>query len=277
MQWFDRRQTFLHLAGWILAAAVLLAQHARAAEATHALAPLDTSSPRATLTGFLGAMDEGLRLTRDHFLKSWTMDAQVRARVEDLYARAYRTLDVSNVPPDAQTEVSRDAASYLYEVLSRIELPPEGETPGEGAFEEGKKNVKWTIPNTEITLARADEGPRAGQFLFSPETVARAREFYEQNARLAARSRRPAEERRRATRQHGRIPDPASRDRAVAGLGKAARAGARDVEVVHPRRRDHRRARGGFRNPPNGRGPTSPVTASARSCVASRRPCPCSS
>jgi MscS family membrane protein len=184
MRWFDRRRTFLHLAGWILVAAVLLAQHARAADATRALAPLDTSSPRATLTGFLATMDEALRLTRDHFLKSWTMDAQVLSRVRDLDASAYRTLDVSNVPPDAQTEVSRDAASYLYEVLSRIELPPEGEIPGKGAFEEGKKNVKWTIPNTEITLARADEGPRAGQFLFNPETVARAREFYDRTRDL---------------------------------------------------------------------------------------------
>jgi MscS family membrane protein len=38
---------------------------------------------------------------------------------------------------------------------------------------------RWTIPHTEITLFQEDDGDRAGEWLFSRETVARANEFYE--------------------------------------------------------------------------------------------------
>ena len=39
--------------------------------------------------------------------------------------------------------------------------------------------TRWTIPHTEIELIRVEEGPREGEFLFSPETVDRSREYYE--------------------------------------------------------------------------------------------------
>jgi MscS family membrane protein len=37
---------------------------------------------------------------------------------------------------------------------------------------------RWTLPGTEITIARVEKGPRAGEYLFSPETVERLPEFY---------------------------------------------------------------------------------------------------
>ena len=36
----------------------------------------------------------------------------------------------------------------------------------------------WRIPDTEITIYRVEEGPREGEFLFSPETIFRLKEFY---------------------------------------------------------------------------------------------------
>ena len=39
--------------------------------------------------------------------------------------------------------------------------------------------AEWRIPDTEITIARVAEGPRAGEFLFSPDTVEQAWSFYE--------------------------------------------------------------------------------------------------
>jgi MscS family membrane protein len=69
----------------------------------------------------------------------------------------------------------------LYEVLSRIPLPPIDEIPDAGQVEQpaGKEAVRWVIPNTEIALVRVSSGPRTGEFLFDAETVARAGEFYE--------------------------------------------------------------------------------------------------
>ncbi len=37
----------------------------------------------------------------------------------------------------------------------------------------------WRLPGTEITIAAVVEGPNAGEFLFSPDTVKRAEYFYE--------------------------------------------------------------------------------------------------
>ena len=42
-----------------------------------------------------------------------------------------------------------------------------------------KALTHWTIPNTRITIAKIEEGPRAGVFLFTAETVDRLREFYD--------------------------------------------------------------------------------------------------
>ena len=93
---------------------------------------------------------------------------------------------MSGIPPAARFQLGRDGIVYLYEVLSRIELPPEADIPDAAAYadagdnkEADEKPVSWTIPHTEITLARVADGPRAGQFLFSSATVARAEEFFE--------------------------------------------------------------------------------------------------
>jgi MscS family membrane protein len=45
--------------------------------------------------------------------------------------------------------------------------------------EENEPLAKGKIPGTEITIARVEEGARKGEYLFSPGTVDRAREFYQ--------------------------------------------------------------------------------------------------
>jgi MscS family membrane protein len=45
--------------------------------------------------------------------------------------------------------------------------------------DKARRPADWQIPGTEITIARVAEGPRAGEFLFSPDTVERLRSFYE--------------------------------------------------------------------------------------------------
>jgi MscS family membrane protein len=96
-------------------------------------------------------------------------------------------LDLSAIAPAARYEVGRDAIYYLYDLLSRIELPPWYEIPDASAYADlqgdeetgARRFASWRIPNTEIMLERVIEGPRAGDFLFSSSTVARAREFYD--------------------------------------------------------------------------------------------------
>ena len=102
-------------------------------------------------------------------------------------------------PRHARFELARDAQVYLFEVLSRIELPAESSIPdAEDAGADGNGNAdkpltRWTIPHTEITLVHVDEGPQAGQYLFSAATAERAREFYERTSRLPYRRPIPIE------------------------------------------------------------------------------------
>jgi len=141
----------------------------------HPLAPPDTSSPRATLASFLGVIAE-FEQAFPAYRAAPSREGE--ARIFRLRARAVRTLDVSAIPPAALRERAGQAAYLLWEVLARIELPPLADVPDAAAFTD-KAPARWRIPQTEITISRIAKGPRAGEFLFSADTVARIREFYE--------------------------------------------------------------------------------------------------
>ncbi len=177
------------------------------------LDPLDLASPRATITSFLAVGDQMGQFAKGQF---WgDPSRELAQKLDEKQARVRRMLDLSRIPPAARADVGNDAAIYLYEVLSRIELPPLEEIPGreevnslakvvsgadasaekpvtsplpgtgsQGDTTQGQStgiasSVSWTIPHTDITLVRVAEGPQSGEFLFSADTVARAAEFYQ--------------------------------------------------------------------------------------------------
>ena len=150
------------------------ALHAGAAE--QPLEPVDTSSPRATLNSLLSNADQTLKLLAGEYRTAPSHKLQSQAMVP--LSRALATLDLSQTPPTTRIEFGLDGATYLYEVLSRIELPPADAIPGKAAMSGPDAITRWTVPHTEITLARSADGPQAGRFLFTPETVLRAEEFY---------------------------------------------------------------------------------------------------
>ena len=179
---------------WVKTVAVLLLlgfPTMSTADAGHPLEPLDFSSPRATLNTFLTTGDGALSFLRDHHWDAPTREST--DRLKDFLADMESALDLSKTPPAARWDVGRDSVFYLYEVLSRIELPSEAHIPGAIPFDvpetaspehgemkgSGTQPASWTIPHSEIVLVRVDEGPKRGAFLFSPSTVARAKEFYE--------------------------------------------------------------------------------------------------
>ena len=173
----------------ILASLVLLLSCAgvtRAADADNPLAPADTSSPRATLGDFLGTMNRGHALLME-IVKSYMgssrlyLSAEERMEVDRIHGKldiARRTLDLSELPAALAGTLSVYRVLQLKEVLDRLELPPLESVPDAAAME-ARQFKRWTVPGTEITIARVEEGPRAGEYLFSPETVQRLPEFYQ--------------------------------------------------------------------------------------------------
>jgi len=153
--------------GWALWSGAALGQDTSGALELHPLAPPDTSSPRATLETFLGSLNKALELytAGDFAFREYTGVAK-------------RCLDVSEVPPNLVGSRTLDSALLLKEVLDRLELPPLSQVPGPEEVQD-RGLTRWTVPQTEIDIALVLEGPRQGEFLFSPETVARSREYFE--------------------------------------------------------------------------------------------------
>ncbi len=133
------------------------------------LEPVDTSSPRATFLAFLDNAEKAYRSWRLHAGAAET-DAQVR--------RALRTLDLRQVGEALFYEIGIADALYLYETLARIDLPPLHSIPDATAVA-AQSLTRWSIPGTEITIAKVADGEQAGEFLFTSESVARAHQFYD--------------------------------------------------------------------------------------------------
>ncbi|MDD5632247.1 MAG: mechanosensitive ion channel [Methylococcales bacterium] len=158
---------------------------ANAASEENPLSSIDTSSPRATLQGFLEFMNEGYQrgigllptylAGSNLYLMPELIDSMFNA--SHLQKSAQRTLDLSELPPAIVDESSRRLAIQLKEVLDRIALPPIESIPDAQTM--AKTEFKrWTIPGTELQIAEVKTGPRAGEYLFTPETLSRLPEFY---------------------------------------------------------------------------------------------------
>ncbi len=135
-----------------------------------ALRPADTSSPRATLRSFLDNAREAILDWREEDIT----EATYRMR-----SRAVETLDLSATPNNASWSEQTKRLLLLKEILDRIELPSFDEIPGDAEVAD-EDVTSWTIPETRITIARVEEGTRAGEFLFSADTVAQLDRFYNQ-------------------------------------------------------------------------------------------------
>ncbi len=164
----------LAVAMFASSAEVAFAQQAGAGLGSDPLKPASTASPRDTLLGILEDMDLAIN--------SWNAakSIDVRLMTDEGYLalrRAMQALDFSKTPGGNSFSARSSHVAMLHEILARIDLPPEDDVPG--VREVADQNIeKWTIPNTRITIARIADGPRAGQFLFSADTVERLQQFY---------------------------------------------------------------------------------------------------
>ena len=149
------------------------------------LEPIDTSSPRTTLQGFLDFMNEGAE-TGYGLLQTYLASSKLYLSREDMAAlrgslryleAAERTLDLSALPPATARESSRRLAIQLKEVLDRIQVPPMESVPDAEAMAKAEFK-RWTLPGSEMRIVRMETGLRAGEYLFGPETISRLPEFY---------------------------------------------------------------------------------------------------
>ncbi len=159
------------------------------------LQPADTSSPRATLQGFIETLNDinaqVLAVVKSYLasprLYVSDQEAQEIDRVTRRLERVRRTLDLSEIPAALADQLADTRVLQLKEVLDRIDLPDFASIPDAEAME-AEEFKRWALPGTEITIARVEQGPRAGEYLFSLETVKRLPGFYQKIAHLPYKS-----------------------------------------------------------------------------------------
>jgi len=155
------------------------------------LQPADTSSPRATLQVFIQTLDnintQILAVIKSYLASSRLYVSQQESleieRTGQKLDLVIRTLDLSEIPVALIGQLADPRILQLKEVLSRIDLPDFASVPDAEAME-SEEFKRWTLPGTEITIARVEKGPRAGEYLFTPETVDRIPDFYQKVAHL---------------------------------------------------------------------------------------------
>jgi MscS family membrane protein len=136
----------------------------------------DTSSPRATMKSFQTIIRNAKPIVAKVRTSGFSME--ITRELRDTQVDATRCLDLSQVPKKLRDDVGLESGVLLAEILGRIELPPYRAIPDAGMMEL-KKVSRWTIPHTEITIARVKEGPRQGEYLFTPETISHLNEFFD--------------------------------------------------------------------------------------------------
>jgi MscS family membrane protein len=150
------------------------------------LKPPDTTSPRGALFNLIDNVVEAHRIlqaaAREHeatpgFFKSEEVLEQ-EARAEVHLRRAVGSLNLSEISPATRKFLSVEAALQLKEVLDRVQLPPTGAMPDKQAVQ-AQGLTRWRVPDTDISIVRVAEGPRTGEFLFDPRTVAQAAQMYQ--------------------------------------------------------------------------------------------------
>ncbi len=129
----------------------------------------DTSSPRDTLRSFLRDFSEAVDAWRS---------GQDSGDILLPLDRAADTLDLSDLVALGREETALIDMALLREVLDRVELPPYEEIPGDNEVADDPSLIRWVVPNTKIEIVKIADGPKAGQFLFSKETVAAIPDYF---------------------------------------------------------------------------------------------------
>ena len=149
------------------------------------LEPADTSSPRNTLANLIDNIVEAHRVlqaaAREHattpglFKSDAVLEQEALALV--YLNRAVGSANLSEIPPATRQFVAMEAILQLKEVLDRVPLPPIETIPDQQVVE-AHGLTRWRVPHTSIDIVQVEKGPRAGEFLFDPLTIAQAPHMY---------------------------------------------------------------------------------------------------
>ena len=156
----------LRLAGMVFC--LMAVSSATGADLEKPLLPAEASSPRDTLLGFL---EDTTRVVEE------SQEGELSAEGYQAFGHAVDRMDFSSTPHANSWLVRTERALLLHEILNRLPLPPADEIPGDVDVADDPMD-EWSVPDSPIRIVKIKSGSRAGQYLFSPETVERLDAYY---------------------------------------------------------------------------------------------------
>jgi MscS family membrane protein len=138
------------------------------------IAPIQTESPRSTLQTLYRLRDDlEVALSTYSQQRNSTNLGRIVLIMEQLSA----LIDLSQVPLASQRETGSDTVLYLLDILGRIEPVEATALPGTDDLDD-QTVTGHRVPGTPLRIVEMAEGARAGEYLFSADTVRSAPRFF---------------------------------------------------------------------------------------------------
>ena len=148
-----------------------------APETSAATLPLDTSSPSATFASFV-ALAGALEAEYQDYTSDKTLAKALSMRHD--IQRIHQLMDLSTLPPATRLKAGNAALGYMLDILARLPPINPATIPGADGTDPAKLPPRWTVPGTDIRIARVTSGPRTGEYLFTSDSIAALPEIYDQ-------------------------------------------------------------------------------------------------
>jgi MscS family membrane protein len=144
---------------------------------------INTSSPRATLISFMNVVESGwssefnrlsdVRVTG----RTLTNEDEVQLGLSNhQILSASRAFETENLPSELRREAERRLVVIMLSVLDRLEIPAIESIPDASAMAASSQKT-WNIPGSPIYISQVKEGRRAGEYLFTSETMAHLNDY----------------------------------------------------------------------------------------------------
>ncbi|MVW72597.1 mechanosensitive ion channel family protein [Bordetella sp. 15P40C-2] len=144
------------------------------AMAERALSPVNTSSPSETYQSLVAGIDRLEELYTDYKAdKSFEKLREIRYQ----FGRLRALLDLADVPSANRVKVGNAAMTYLADILVRLPPVDVKDIPG-GSPSDKALPARWTIPGTDIQIAKMEGGPQSDEYLITAQSIADLADYY---------------------------------------------------------------------------------------------------
>ena len=146
--------------------------------------PIRTESPRSTLQSLYNLRDDLEASLGAYWQERNTSNA---ARIAFVMGQIRALIDLSQLPLASSREVGSQTALSLLDILGRVKPVDAAVLPGPDDLD-AQSTAGFRLPGTPLRIVEVAEGDRAGEYLFSADTVHGAPRFLAGLATLPLRS-----------------------------------------------------------------------------------------